>query len=65
MEFITYIVMDKKEMAHPRNVARALERLAKALDAQFGTLDEASPTEGIVRDLSGTIVGRWELRSTV
>lgn len=61
MQLVVEITMDKKEMRHPRNVARALERVARALDERFGVDDEPAPAEGVVRDVSGSIVGRWSI----
>jgi hypothetical protein len=62
MDFALNITMDKKEMRHPRNVARALERVAHDLDKKFELGTEPAHAEGIVRDVSGSIVGRWEIR---
>jgi hypothetical protein len=58
MDFVLKIAMDKKEMRHPRNVARALERIAQELDKKFALGAEPTQAEGIVRDVSGSIVGR-------
>lgn len=62
MDFELHLTMDKKEMRHPRNLARALERLAHDLDQRFGIDDEVKHAEGPIRDVSGAIVGRWEIR---
>jgi hypothetical protein len=63
MEFVVQLTMDKNEMSHPRNVARALERLATELDAKFPIAASAKEAKGVIRDVKGSIVGRWELRS--
>lgn len=62
MEFVVQLAMDKCEMSHPRNVARALERLASELDARFALESRPDGAEGVIRDVSGSVVGRWELR---
>jgi hypothetical protein len=62
VNFLVTITMDKHEIRHPRNVARALERLAQDLDKQFGIDDEPEEVEGVIKDVSGSVVGRWELR---
>jgi len=63
MDFVLHVTMDKAaKMQHPRNIARALERLANELDDRFGVNAEPAHAEGVVRDVSGSIVGRWELR---
>ncbi len=62
MDFAVHITMDKEEMRHPRNIARALERLAHELDNRFGVNDEAAERlEGTIRDVTSAVVGRWEL----
>jgi len=53
--------MDKPEIAHPRNVAAALARLAQELESKFSVNDQARPSAGPIRDVSGSIVGRWEI----
>ncbi len=63
MNFVVTISMDKKEICHPRNIARALERLACDLDEKFGIDDEPEDAEGVVQDVSGSVVDRWKLRS--
>lgn len=63
-DFVVHITMDSKTTCHARNVARALERVAAALDVRFGPSDVSVPTHGTVRDVNGAVVGRWEIRVT-
>lgn len=64
MDFIVKVTMDKNEMKHPRNVARALERIARDLDERFALNAVAEPAKGVIRDVSGSVVGGWELSSS-
>lgn len=65
MEFVLHITIDKKEMHHPRNVARALERVARTLDDRFAVGAEPEQAEGAVRDVTGSVVGRWEIGRSI
>lgn len=62
MDFTVILTMNKPEMQHPRHIARALERLAQELDEKFGMQIEQLPAQGAIRDVTGVIVGAWELR---
>lgn len=64
MKFKVVIDTANKKIEHPRNVARALERLAHQLDVRFSwNYEEKEKSHGVIKTIDGCIVGTWEMES--